>query len=69
MTQNIIDQTSNAMDILECHFPNEDHVMVFDIAIIHLKHADDTLSACKMPNFPPGMETNGMEVTEVKVSS
>ncbi|KAG2078385.1 hypothetical protein BDR04DRAFT_1124254 [Suillus decipiens] len=52
-TQNIINQASNAMDILECHFPDEDHVMVFDNAATHLKCADDALSACKMPKFPP----------------
>jgi len=52
-TQNILDQASNAMDILHNHFPDEDHVMVFDNATTHLKRADDALSARKMPKYPP----------------
>src|SRR6267154_5257164 len=51
-TQNILDQASNAMDILRDHFPDEDHVMVFDNATTHLKRADDALSARKMPKSP-----------------
>jgi hypothetical protein len=34
-----------AMDILEEHYPDEDHVLVFDNATTHLKRADDALSA------------------------
>ncbi|OJA20287.1 hypothetical protein AZE42_12386 [Rhizopogon vesiculosus] len=52
-TQNILDQASNAMDILEHHFADEDHVIVFDNATTHLKLADDALSARKMPKFSP----------------
>ncbi|KAG1748879.1 uncharacterized protein EDB91DRAFT_1244688 [Suillus paluster] len=52
-TQNILDQASNAMDILRDHFPDEDHVMVFDNATTHLKRADDALYARKMPKYPP----------------
>ena len=40
------------MDILSKHYPNEDHVFVFDNAKTHLKCANDALSACKMPKFP-----------------
>ena len=65
-TQNILDQASSAMDILENHFPDEDHVMVFDNATTHLKCADNALSACKMPKFPPkyGMEWDGSDWSE-----
>lgn len=60
-TQNIINQASNAMDILQRHFSDEEHVMVFDNATTHLKRADDALSARKMPKFPPrhGKEWDG----------
>jgi hypothetical protein len=62
-TQNILDQASSAMDILEKHFPDEDHIMVFDNATTHLKRADDALSARKMPKFSPkyGKEWDGSD--------
>ncbi len=50
---NILKQTGIVMDILEKHFPKEDHVLVFDNATTHLKRADDTLSAQKMPKNSP----------------
>ena len=43
------------MDILDKHFPDEHHVLLFNNATTHLKRADDALSACKMsknPNTP-----------------
>jgi hypothetical protein len=46
--EDILDQANNAMDILEQHFPNEDHVLVFDNATTHTKRADGALSASKM---------------------
>jgi hypothetical protein len=51
------------MDILEKHFPDEDHIMVFDNATTHLKRADDALSARKMPKFSPkyGKEWDGSD--------
>ncbi len=59
--QDILVQASNAMDILKEHFPDEDHVIVFDNTTTHLKHADTALSACRMPKFPPkhGNEWDG----------
>ncbi|KAG1849094.1 hypothetical protein C8R48DRAFT_677147 [Suillus tomentosus] len=51
MSQNILDQASSIMDILKNHFQDEDHVMVFDNAITHLKCADDALSTHKMPKY------------------
>jgi len=41
------------MDILEQHYANEDHVLLFDNATTHLKRADDALSARHMPKFSP----------------
>ncbi|KAJ8580239.1 hypothetical protein M405DRAFT_891108, partial [Rhizopogon salebrosus TDB-379] len=37
------------MDLLEKNFPESDHVLIFDNAPTHLKRADDSLSARKMP--------------------
>jgi hypothetical protein len=54
--QDILDQASRAMDILEEHFPDKDHIMVFDNATTHLKCANTALSACRMPKFPPKHE-------------
>ena len=57
-------QTERAMDILQEHHPNEDHVLVFDNATTHLKRSDDALSARNMPKFTSkegitwGPETN-----------
>jgi hypothetical protein len=52
------------MDILEKHYPDDKHVLLFDNATTHQKRADDALSASKMPKFTPklgknwGVETN-----------
>jgi hypothetical protein len=61
--QDILDQASNAMDILKEHFADEDHVLVFDNATTHLKRADTALSARRMPKFPPkhGKEWDGSD--------
>ncbi|KAG2358208.1 hypothetical protein BDR07DRAFT_1483275 [Suillus spraguei] len=52
-SEDILKQASNAMDIFKKHYSNEDHVMVFDNATTHLKHADGALSARHMPKFSP----------------
>ena len=51
--EDILKQASMAIDILEEYYPDEDHIIVFDNATIHLKRADNTLSACKMPKNSP----------------
>lgn len=51
--KDIIKQASKAMDILEQRYPDEDHVIAFDNASTHLKHANDALSARHMPKFSP----------------
>ncbi|KAF8981565.1 hypothetical protein BDQ17DRAFT_1438364 [Cyathus striatus] len=40
------------MDILEKHYPNEDHVLIFDNATTHQKCPDGSLAALKMPKNP-----------------
>jgi len=42
--EDIRKQTNAAMDILEKHYPNEDHVFIYDNATTHLKRADGALS-------------------------
>ncbi|KAF8158145.1 hypothetical protein B0H34DRAFT_674612 [Crassisporium funariophilum] len=59
-------QTQKAMDILDKHHPNDKHVFVFDNATTHLKRADDTLSARKMPKNPSKPENNfGVERNKI----
>ena len=59
-------QASIAMDILEANYPSENHVFVFENATTHLKHADNALSARKMPkNTPKDWKNWGVEVTVV----
>jgi hypothetical protein len=53
-------RAEKAMDILEKHYPNEDHVVVFHNAKTHLKRADDAFSACHMQktlgkHLPPAL--------------
>ena len=57
----ILKHAALAMDILMKHFPNEDHVFIFDNATMHVKCADDALSARHMPKKPT--QTWGVEVT------
>jgi hypothetical protein len=57
----IIEHASKAMDILHAHFPHEDHVLVFDNASIHLKRAENSLSARNLPKNPSS--TWGISVT------
>jgi hypothetical protein len=51
-TDNIIVHAKQAMDILEKHFPNDDHILIFDNASTHLKCADDAPAARDMPKNP-----------------
>ena len=60
----ILAQTDVAMTIVSKHFPDNHHIFIFDNATTHLKRPDDSLSARKMPKFPPKEGTNwGVEVT------
>jgi hypothetical protein len=55
------------MDILTAHYPDEDHVLMFDNATTHLKCADNALSARHMPKFPtkPDKPHFGVTVNEL----
>jgi len=54
--EEILEQATHAMDILKKYFPYNQHILVYDNAQTHLKHAPDGLSACQMVlNIPkPG---------------
>jgi hypothetical protein len=47
----ILGHAELAMGILDRHFPNDRHILMFDNATTHLKRADDALSARHMPKF------------------
>lgn len=56
----ILEQAEKAMDILERHYQDYNHVFIFDNATTHQKRADDALSARKMPKFTSKAEKNFM---------
>ena len=41
----IIQHAEKAMEILQKHYPNDNHVLVFNNATMHVKRADNALSA------------------------
>ena len=45
----ILAQATVAMDILQKHYPHDDHFFIFDNATTHLKRAGTAISARKMP--------------------
>ncbi|EJF65542.1 hypothetical protein DICSQDRAFT_51379, partial [Dichomitus squalens LYAD-421 SS1] len=63
--EDILTHATTAMDILSKHYPNEQHVFLFDNAPTHLKRAADALSANKMSLYPtkPGNPLFGVEQT------
>jgi hypothetical protein len=57
------------MDILRRHFPNKDHVFIFNNATTHTKCAEDALSARKMPKYCPSLGKNwGISIIECDAS-
>jgi len=46
--EEILEQATHAMDILEKHFPNDQHTFVYDNARTHLKRSPHALSARQM---------------------
>ncbi|KIK81763.1 hypothetical protein PAXRUDRAFT_806937, partial [Paxillus rubicundulus Ve08.2h10] len=48
----IIQHAEKVMAILEKHYPNDHHILIFDNATTHVKHADDALSAQHLPKKP-----------------
>jgi hypothetical protein len=57
-SDDILDQAETAINILKKHYPDEDHVLVYDNATTHLKRADGALSARRMPKFTSKPESN-----------
>ncbi|TFK39602.1 hypothetical protein BDQ12DRAFT_722440 [Crucibulum laeve] len=51
-------QAQEAVKLLKKYYPDEDHVLVYDNATTHLKHADYALSARKMPKGMSKPKTN-----------
>ncbi|KAJ7688857.1 hypothetical protein B0H17DRAFT_878712, partial [Mycena rosella] len=47
-TKNIIDQSTQAMDILDEDYADEKHVLAYDNATIHTSRTPDALSTSKM---------------------
>ena len=43
--EDILRQVDHAMDILQKHYPNDDHVFIFDNTTIHMKRPPGSLSA------------------------
>jgi hypothetical protein len=61
--EDILKQVETAMDILEKHYPDDDHVLIFDNASTHQKRPDGALSARRMPKRISTPEKNwGAEV-------
>lgn len=64
--KDVLKQTQTAMDILQAHYPNKDHILIFDNAATHLKRPDKALSAWNMPKFIPKEGANwGPETTKI----
>ncbi|KAF7969760.1 hypothetical protein HWV62_11377 [Athelia sp. TMB] len=62
----ILEQAHTAMDILEQHYPDEDHILVFDNATTHQKRADGALSARRMPKkSSTSLESNWLVTVKV----
>ncbi|KAF7768417.1 hypothetical protein Agabi119p4_7660 [Agaricus bisporus var. burnettii] len=60
---NIKEQLRKAMDIISQHYPDKDHVFLYDNAKTHLKRPEGSLSALKMPKNPSAKF--GIDVNEV----
>jgi len=52
-SEEILEQATRAMDILEKYFPHDHHILIYNNARTHLKHAPDALSARKMVLHTP----------------
>ncbi|KAF9219380.1 hypothetical protein BS17DRAFT_798160 [Gyrodon lividus] len=63
---NICNHSTSTIDILDKYYSNKDHILVFDNAMTHLKHAEMALSARKMPKFTPKERNNwGVKVNQI----
>ncbi|KAI0672728.1 hypothetical protein C8Q78DRAFT_1077067 [Trametes maxima] len=68
--EEILEHATAAMDILEKHYPEDEHVLIFDNAPTHLKRAPDALSARKMSMGPTreGKPVFGVERSVVDIN-
>jgi len=48
----ILEQTAQAMDIVQKHYPNDKHIFIFDNATTHSKQPASTPSASRMTKNP-----------------
>jgi hypothetical protein len=58
LSEDICNQVSEAMDIARQHYPQYEHIFIYDNATTHLKCAPDALSASRMPKNTPKPGTN-----------
>src|SRR6266436_9517441 len=61
----VLEQATCVMDILQQRHPNDKHVLVFDNACTHSKCAEDALSAVSMPQNPKhwGVTVSAHDIT------
>src|SRR5882724_10101622 len=59
MNEDILQQATHVMDILQEHYPSENHVFVFDNATTHLKQVDNDCPPVRCLNILPGMTITG----------
>ena len=63
--EDILEQISDAMDLVLELYPDDDHIFIYDNATTHLKRPDNAPSARKMPKFTPPNGKNWLvEVTK-----
>jgi hypothetical protein len=63
--EDVVRQAKVAMEILTKYYPNEDYVFIYDNMTTHLKHADNALSALKIPKLPPKKGQWGLQITVI----
>ncbi|GJE94827.1 hypothetical protein PsYK624_110020 [Phanerochaete sordida] len=51
-SEDILSQTAQVIDLLKAHYPDHDHVLVFDHAPTHMKRRDTSVTAYKMTKSP-----------------
>ena len=61
MNKDILQQVGHAMDILQAHYPNNNHIFIFDNATIHMKQPPGSLSAQSMPKWASKLDAKNPE--------
>lgn len=62
---NVLEQLNRAIDIAKKYYPEFDHDFAYDNARTHLKRAEDSLSARKMPKGPTPVPQPGKPVPKI----